>query len=130
MQQQRYGELVGACEGMRDVYRRVDKVAPTDITVLLEGETGTGKELIAREIHRRSPRADGPFVPLNCGAIPETLLEAELFGHVRGAFTGAVASRLGRFQAASGGTLFLDELGRDEPEPSSQAAAGAGGEVR
>ncbi|MGO9831728.1 MAG: sigma-54 interaction domain-containing protein, partial [Myxococcaceae bacterium] len=115
LQQQRYGELVGACEGMRDVYRRVDKVAPTDITVLLEGETGTGKELIAREIHRRSPRADGPFVSLNCGAIPETLLEAELFGHARGAFTGAVSSRLGRFQTASGGTLFLDELGEMSP---------------
>ncbi len=115
LQQQRYGELVGACEGMRDVYRRVDKVAPTDITVLLEGETGTGKELIAREIHRRSPRADGPFVTLNCGAIPETLLEAELFGHVRGAFTGAVSNRPGRFQAARGGTLFLDELGEMSP---------------
>jgi transcriptional regulator with GAF, ATPase, and Fis domain len=115
LQQQRYGELVGACEGMRDVYRRVDKVAPTDITVLLEGETGTGKELIAREIHRRSSRAEGPFICLNCGAIPETLLEAELFGHVRGAFTGAVSSRQGRFQAASGGTLFLDELGEMSP---------------
>jgi transcriptional regulator with GAF, ATPase, and Fis domain len=115
LQHQRYGELVGACEGMRDVYRRVDKVAPTDITVLLEGETGTGKELIAREIHRRSPRAQGPFISLNCGAIPETLLEAELFGHSRGAFTGAVSSRVGRFQAASGGTLFLDELGEMSP---------------
>ena len=115
LQDKRYGDLVGACEGMRDVYRRVDKVAPTDITVLLEGETGTGKELIAREIHRRSPRADGPFIVLNCGAVPETLLEAELFGHVRGAFTGAVSSREGRFQAASGGTLFLDELGEMSP---------------
>jgi transcriptional regulator with GAF, ATPase, and Fis domain len=115
LQHQRYGDLVGACEGMRDVYRRVDKVAPTEITVLLEGETGTGKELIAREIHRRSPRSEGPFIALNCGAIPEALLEAELFGHVRGAFTGAVASRQGRFQAASGGTLFLDELGEMSP---------------
>jgi transcriptional regulator with GAF, ATPase, and Fis domain len=115
LQHQRYGDLLGACEGMRDVYRRVDKAAPTDITVLLVGETGTGKELIAREIHRRSARADGPFISLNCGAIPETLLEAELFGHVRGAFTGAVASREGRFQAASGGTLFLDELAEMSP---------------
>jgi transcriptional regulator with GAF, ATPase, and Fis domain len=115
LQQQRYGELLGACDGMRDVYRRVDKVAPTDITVLLEGETGTGKELMAREIHRRSARADGPFVCLNCGAIPEGLLEAELFGHARGAFTGAVSSREGRFQAASGGTLFLDEVGEMSP---------------
>ncbi len=115
LQHQRYGELLGACEGMRDVYRRIDKVAPTDITVLLEGETGTGKELIAREIHRRSARASGPFISLNCGAIPETLLEAELFGHARGAFTGAVSSRQGRFQAASGGTLFLDELAEMSP---------------
>jgi transcriptional regulator with GAF, ATPase, and Fis domain len=115
LEQQRYGTLVGACEGMRDVYRRVDKVAPTDITVLLEGETGTGKELIAREIHRRSARANGPFLTLNCGAIPESLLETELFGHVRGAFTGAVAARVGRFQAASGGTLLLDEVGEMTP---------------
>jgi transcriptional regulator with GAF, ATPase, and Fis domain len=115
LEHQRYGELVGACAGMRDVYRRVDKVAPTDITVLLQGETGTGKELIAREIHLRSPRSAGPFMVLNCGAIPETLLETELFGHVRGAFTGAVASRPGRFQAASGGTLFLDEVGEMTP---------------
>jgi transcriptional regulator with PAS, ATPase and Fis domain len=115
LQHQRYGELLGACEGMQAVYRLVDKVAPTEITVLLEGETGTGKELIAREIHRRSPRAEGPFISLNCGAIPETLLEAELFGHTRGAFTGAVSNREGRFQAASGGTLFLDELGEMSP---------------
>jgi transcriptional regulator with GAF, ATPase, and Fis domain len=115
LEHQRYGELVGACAGMRDVYRRVDKVAPTDITVLLQGETGTGKELIAREIHLRSPRSAGPFMILNCGALPETLLETELFGHVRGAFTGAVASRPGRFQAASGGTLFLDEVGEMTP---------------
>jgi len=113
--QDRYGELLGACEGMRDVYRQVDKVAPTGITVLLEGETGTGKELIAREIHRRSPRAGGSFIALNCGAMPETLLESELFGHARGAFTGAVASRPGRFQAASGGTLFLDEVAEMTP---------------
>jgi len=96
---------------MRDIFRKIDKVAGTDISVLVTGETGTGKELIAREIHRRGPRKNGPFVAINCGAIPENLLESELFGHAKGAFTGAVAARPGRFQAASGGTLFLDEIG-------------------
>ncbi|OJT21997.1 Fis family transcriptional regulator [Archangium sp. Cb G35] len=106
-----YGEIVGACQGMLDVYRRIDKIAPTDISVLITGETGTGKELIAREIHRHSPRSKGPFITINCGAIPENLLESELFGHVRGAFTGAVNTKVGKFQAAIGGTLFLDEIG-------------------
>ncbi|QRK06828.1 sigma 54-interacting transcriptional regulator [Archangium violaceum] len=107
----RYGEIVGTCQGMRDVYKRIDKIAPTDISVLITGETGTGKELIARELHRHSPRVKGPFVTINCGAIPENLLESELFGHVRGAFTGAVNTKAGKFQAAIGGTLFLDEIG-------------------
>jgi transcriptional regulator with GAF, ATPase, and Fis domain len=111
LKDKRFGEIIGACPSMMEVFRKLQKVATTDISVLISGETGTGKELIAREIHRRSNRANGPFVVINCGAIPENLIESELFGHVRGAFTGAVASRGGKFQAAGGGTLFLDEIG-------------------
>ncbi|NLY94500.1 MAG: sigma-54-dependent Fis family transcriptional regulator, partial [Myxococcales bacterium] len=107
----RFGDLVGSSASLREIFRRVERVAPTDVSVLITGETGTGKELVAREIHRRSNRASGPFVVVNCGAIPENLLESELFGHTKGAFTGAVASRTGRFQQADGGTLFLDEIG-------------------
>jgi len=116
LEDQQYGEIVGACQGMKDVYKRIDKIAVTDISVMIAGETGTGKELIAREIHRRSPRAKGAFVTINCGAIPENLLESELFGHVKGAFTGAVTTKTGKFQAANGGTLFLDEIG-EMPQP-------------
>ncbi len=111
LKDKRFGEIIGACPSMLEVFRKLQKVATTDISVLITGETGTGKELIAREIHRRSNRATGPFVVINCGAIPENLIESELFGHVRGAFTGAVASRPGKFQVANGGTLFLDEIG-------------------
>jgi transcriptional regulator with GAF, ATPase, and Fis domain len=107
----RFGEIIGVCASMMEVFRKLQKVATTDISVLITGETGTGKELIAREVHRRSNRAGGPFVTINCGAIPENLIESELFGHVKGAFTGAVQSRPGRFQIADGGTLFLDEIG-------------------
>ncbi|RYZ62757.1 MAG: sigma-54-dependent Fis family transcriptional regulator, partial [Proteobacteria bacterium] len=99
------------CPSMMEVFRKVQKVATTDISVLITGETGTGKELIARELHRRSNRESGPFIVINCGAIPENLIESELFGHVKGAFTGAIASRPGKFQAADKGTLFLDEIG-------------------
>jgi len=111
LEQFRFGEIVGTSAAMQQVFRRVEKIAPTDISVLITGETGTGKELIAREIHLRSPRTGKSFVTINCAAIPENLLESELFGHVKGAFTGAVATKQGKFQAADGGTLFLDEVG-------------------
>jgi transcriptional regulator with GAF, ATPase, and Fis domain len=104
-------ELVGASESMRELTRLIRLVAPRSTTVLIEGETGTGKEMVARALHRLSDRANKPFAVLNCAAIPEALLEAELFGHTRGAFTGAVQSRTGRIEAAHGGTLFLDEIG-------------------
>ena len=107
----RFGSIIGTCEPLKEVLKKVARVATADVSVLVEGETGTGKELIARELHVRSPRQKGPFVVINCGAIPENLLESELFGHVRGAFTGAVQNRIGKFQAANGGTLFLDEIG-------------------
>jgi transcriptional regulator with GAF, ATPase, and Fis domain len=111
LNRQRYGEIVGSSPSMLEVYRKVSKVATADVSVLISGETGTGKELIANEIHRRSARAQGSFVTVNCGAIPENLMESEFFGHMRGAFTGAVATREGKFQAAHKGTLFLDEIG-------------------
>jgi DNA-binding NtrC family response regulator len=104
-------EMVGGSEAMRELARLVRLVAPRSATVLIEGETGTGKELVAKAVHRLSARASKPFTVLNCAAIPESLLEAELFGHTRGAFTGAVQSRTGRIEAAHGGTLFLDEIG-------------------
>ncbi|HEY5766094.1 MAG TPA: sigma-54 dependent transcriptional regulator, partial [Candidatus Deferrimicrobiaceae bacterium] len=100
---------------MEEVHRLVREVAPTTATVLISGPSGTGKELVARVIHNLSPRRDRPFVPVQCAALPETLLESELFGHERGAFTGAVATRKGRFELADGGTIFLDEIGEVSP---------------
>jgi formate hydrogenlyase transcriptional activator len=108
--------IVGASSALREVLDLVRTVAPTDSTVLIEGETGTGKELIARAIHEQSPRRDRCLVKLNCAAIPLGLLESELFGHERGAFTGAVTRKIGRFEAANQGTLFLDEVGDIPPE--------------
>ena len=102
--------LIGNTPAMQEVYRMTRRVAPTSATVLLTGETGTGKELIARAIHELSPRASGPFIRVNCGALSESLLESELFGHVKGAFTSANENRTGRFEAAHGGTIFLDEI--------------------
>ncbi len=108
---QTFGEIIGGCLQMQAVFKGVARLAPADISTLVLGETGTGKELIAREIHRRSARASGPFVAINVAAIPENLLEAELFGYVKGAFTGAITDRKGKLASADGGTLFLDEIG-------------------
>jgi DNA-binding NtrC family response regulator len=110
-QEAHFAEIVGTSAALRGVLQQVEVVAPTESTVLILGETGTGKELIARAIHTSSSRSSRPFVKLNCAAIPSGLLESELFGHEKGAFTGAVAQRIGRFELADGGTLFLDEVG-------------------
>ncbi len=107
--------IVGSSRAMEEVLRKIRLVAPTRMNVLITGESGTGKELVARGVHGLSPRAERPFLPLNCAAIPETLLESELFGHEKGAFTGAVATRPGKFESAEGGTLFLDEVGDVSP---------------
>jgi len=110
-----FDHIVGRSAAMRDVLDRVLRVAPTDATVLITGESGTGKEVVARALHVSSRRGDKPFVPVNCAAITETLLESELFGHARGAFTGATRARRGLFEEASGGTLFIDEIGETAP---------------
>ncbi len=107
----RFDHMVGESEPMQRLYSLVDMVADSDVTVLLMGESGTGKELVARAIHHKSHRADGPFVTLNCGALPENLFESELFGYEKGAFTGATMNKMGRFELADGGTLLLDEVG-------------------
>ncbi len=106
-----FNDIIGQSENMQAVFRLVKKVADCDSTILISGETGTGKGLVARAIHHNSKRKDKPFISINCGAIPENLLESELFGHVRGAFTGATTSKQGKFELANGGTIFLDEIG-------------------
>ena len=109
--QYRFGNIIGKSKKMRDIFDTIKKVAPSGATVLIEGESGTGKELVARSVHFNGPRREKPFVAVNCSALAENLLESELFGHERGAFTGAVATKKGRFELADGGTLFLDEIG-------------------
>ena len=103
--------IIGQSSSLRDLFKVITKVAPTDSTVLVTGESGTGKEVLVRALHANSLRADKPFIPINCGAIPRELLESELFGHEKGAFTGAHQRKIGRIEAANGGTLFLDEIG-------------------
>ncbi|WP_457570805.1 sigma-54 interaction domain-containing protein [Desulfovulcanus sp.] len=103
--------IIGQSSALQEVFKILAKVAPTDATVLVTGESGTGKELLVRALHKNSPRANKPFVPINCGAIPKELLESELFGHEKGAFTHAIRARAGRFELANGGTIFLDEIG-------------------
>ncbi len=115
----KFENIIGRSRSIREILTRIIKIAPTDTTVLITGESGTGKELIAKAIHANSRRADRPFVPVNCAAISETLLESELFGHTRGAFTGAVSTRKGLFEEADGGTFFFDEIA--ETSPSFQA---------
>ncbi len=111
LQQSSQGEMIGTCAPMKSMFRVLRRVAPTDLSVLVLGETGTGKELVARELHKLSGRSAHAFIAINCGAIPENLLESELFGHRKGAFTGAVSDKIGKVEAANGGTLFLDEIG-------------------
>ncbi len=113
----RLGDLVGASKPMQDVMRIVEMAAPSSASVLITGETGSGKEIVARTVHKLSPRAGGPFVAINCSAIPESLMESEIFGHERGAFTGAAERRIGCFELADGGTLLLDEIG-EMPAPT------------
>ncbi len=112
-------KMIGTSEPMQHIYNLIDKIAPTESTVLITGETGTGKELVARALHMRSLRSNGPFVHVNCAAIPDTLLESELFGYKKGAFTGAIQNKIGKFAQADGGSLFLDEVG--DLSPSAQA---------
>src|SRR5512136_99188 len=115
-----FGDLVGQSAALRQVVSQIDLVAPTEASVLILGETGTGKELVAREIHRRSQRKDKPLVRVNCASIPKELFESEFFGHVRGSFTGAIKDRAGRFETAHGGTIFLDEIGEVPLEMQSK----------
>src|SRR6266478_2646995 len=119
-----FGPMIGRTAEMRRAFEMAERVAATDSTVLILGESGTGKDLLAQEIHARSPRAGKPFVAVNCAALPETLIESELFGYERGAFTGAAQQKKGKFELASGGTLFLDEIGDMNPVTQANAVDG------
>ncbi len=110
-----YEDLIGSSRAIREIYSLIDKAAAGDFSVLIAGETGTGKEMVARAIHANSPRKSGPLVPVNCGALSETIMESELFGHLKGSFTGAISDRAGKIRSADGGTLFLDEVGTLSP---------------
>jgi two-component system response regulator AtoC len=128
----RYDDMVGRSRAMQEIFSTIEKVAPYSVTVLILGESGVGKELIARAIHRKSPRANGPFLALNCGAVPPSLMESELFGHVRGAFTDATHDKKGLFQMAHQGTLLLDEIGelpKDLQVKLLRVPPGSGGEA-
>ncbi len=114
------GEIVGKSQAMKEVFNKIEKVGPSDVTVLIQGESGSGKELVAKEIHKRSPRRRRPMITMNCAALPETLIESELFGHEKGAFTGATEKRLGKFELADKGIIFLDEIGDMSPNTQSK----------
>ena len=128
-EEERGDAIIGCCPAMLEVFKAIGRVAAQDVTVLITGESGTGKELVARAIYQHGARAKGPFLAINCAAIPDALLESELFGHEKGAFTGAERRRIGKFEQCSGGTLFLDEVG-DMPLATQgkvlRAAAGSG----
>jgi len=113
------GEIIGKSQEMKHVFNKIEKVGPSDVTVLIQGESGSGKELVAKEIHKKSSRKNIPMIIMNCAALPETLIESELFGHEKGAFTGAAERRLGKFELADKGTIFLDEIG--DMSPNTQA---------
>ena len=114
------GEMLGKSQVMKDVYNKIEKVGPSDVTVLIQGESGSGKELVAKEIHKKSSRKNNSMIVMNCAALPETLIESELFGHEKGAFTGATERRLGKFELADKGTIFLDEIGDMSPNTQSK----------
>ena len=124
-----YTDIIGQSPAIKEVFRLIDKLACTDSTIMISGESGTGKELVARAIHQNGHRKNNPLIPVNCGAIPEELLESELFGHEKGAFTSAIRSRAGRFEMADQGTIFLDEVAEMSPKLQVKLLRGAPGKT-